>query len=126
MFVPFKLLKRFNAIHNRLVGELEKKFTGRHVVIIAQRNILAPTYNRQEKAKGPRPRSRTLTTVQEATLDDLVYPAEIAGKTTRCKMDGSKILKVTLDSQDKVDVDKLATFEAVYKELTNKIVVFQF
>src|SRR5579871_767902 len=34
--------------------------------------------------------SRTLTTVHENTLNDLVYPAEIVGKRIRVKMDGSR------------------------------------
>ena len=119
--VPFKLLKQFHKIHVRLVRELEKKFSGSHVVIIAQRKILGPSYARSSKTKGPRPRSRTLTNVQDAILEDLVYPTEIVGKRTRCKMDGTKELKVFLEWKEKVNVDtKLDTFQDVYKRLTNK------
>lgn len=47
--------------------------------------------------KGPavqRSRSRTLTAVHEAMLEDLVMPAEIAGKRIRYRIDGSKIMKL--------------------------------
>merc|ERR1712137_1005860 len=127
IFVPFRLLKSYNKIQVRLVRELEKKFSGRHVVIIAQRTILAASFTRTSKTSGVRPRSRTLTSVQEAILDDLVYPTEIVGKRTRCRLDGSKVLKVHLDPKDQVNVEtKLDTFATVYKKLTNKEVVFEF
>ena len=75
----------------------------------------------------PRPRSRTLTHVQDSILEDLVYPTEIVGKRTRCKVDGTKELKVFLEWKEKVNVDtKLDTFTDVYKRLTNKDVVFEF
>jgi small subunit ribosomal protein S7e len=120
-------LKQYHKIQIRLVRELEKKFSGSHVVIIAKRKILGSSYNRDSKTKGPRPRSRTLTHVHEAILDDLVYPTEIVGKRTRCKVDGTKELKVLLEWKEKVNVDtKLETFSDVYKRLTNKDVVFEF
>lgn len=51
IYVPFRLLKQFHAVQNRLVRELEKKFSGSHVVILAQRKILGKSYNRSTKAK---------------------------------------------------------------------------
>ncbi|RVW49244.1 40S ribosomal protein S7 [Vitis vinifera] len=42
IYVPYRLQKAFRKIHLRLVGELEKKFSGKHVVLIAARRILHP------------------------------------------------------------------------------------
>nr|CCA23645.1 40S ribosomal protein S7 putative [Albugo laibachii Nc14] len=127
MFVPYRLMKAFRKIQIRLTRELEKKFSGRHVVFIAQRTILGMSYARSRKVKGPRPRSRTLKTVQESILEDLVFPTDIVGKRTRCLLDGTKALKVHLDPKDQVNVEtKLDTFATVYKKLTNKDVVFEF
>eukprot|EP01034_Spumella_vulgaris_P032234 gene32234-39802_t len=127
IFVPFRQLKDFHKIQSRLVRELEKKFSGRHVVIVAQRTILPKSVNRSAQQKAPRSRSRTLTAVHEAILDDIVYPTEIVGKRIRYKVDGSKVLKVFLDPKDLVNVEtKLDTFATVYKSLTNKDVVFEF
>ena len=56
----------------RLVRELEKKFSGKHVVFIAQRRILPKPTRKANKLKQKRPISRTLVAVHTAILDDLV------------------------------------------------------
>jgi small subunit ribosomal protein S7e len=127
LYVPFKLLKSVNKIHQKLVRELEKKFSGRQVLFIGQRTILGKGYSRDQKTRGPRPRSRTLTAVQDAILDDIVYPTEIVGKRTRVKTDGKRVMKVSLDSRDQANVEgRIETYAAVYGKLTNKQVVFDF
>mgnify|MGYP006128482489 CR=1 FL=1 len=65
--------------------------------------------------------------MHDAILEDLVYPTEIVGKRTRCKVDGSKTLKVYLDPKDQVNVEsKLDTFSSVYSKLTSQTVSFSF
>ena len=60
-------------------------------------------------------------------LQDLVYPTEIVGKRTRVKADGSKVMKVQLNSKDQANVEsKTEAFAAVYKALCNKDVTFEF
>ena len=57
MFVPCPLLKNFQKVQPRLVRELEKKFSGKHVVVIAQRRILpkpSPKVKNPLKQKRPR------------------------------------------------------------------------
>merc|ERR1712070_356854 len=127
IFVPFKLLKIVHKIQSRLVRELEKKFSGKHVIIIAQRNIQRKASAGQRQPKQKRPRSRTLTAVHDAILEDLVHPTEIVGKFTRYRLDGSKIMKVYLDPKDAPNVEcKVDTFATVYKKLTGKEVKFEF
>lgn len=127
VYVPYKLLRSFNRVQQRLVRELEKKFSGRHVLIVAQRTILGNSYTRSSKTRGPRPRSRTLTAVHEAILDDIVFPTEIVGKRTRCAVDGSRTLRIFLDSKDQANVEgKVETFASVYTKLTSKQVQFTF
>merc|ERR1712137_392971 len=98
VFVPVPQLRSFQKIQTRLVRELEKKFSGKHFVFIAQRGILPkPTRKTKLRNKQKRPRSRTLTAVHDAILEDLVYPAEIVGKRIRIRLDASKLIKVHLD-----------------------------
>ncbi|KAH9314612.1 hypothetical protein KI387_023239 [Taxus chinensis] len=122
--VPYRLRKAFRKIHVRLVRELEKKFSGKDVVMIATRRILRPP---KKGSAAVRPRSRTLTAVHEAILEDVVYPAEIVGKRVRYRVDGSKIMKVYLDPKERNNTEyKLETFTGVYRKLCGKDVVFEY
>lgn len=160
IFVPVPQLKAFHKVQQRwatghrdsyillmdcarLTRELEKKFSDRHVVFVAQRRMLRkPT--RTSRVVQKRPRSRTLTSVHEKILEDLVFPTEIVGKRTRVAVDGSKLLKVYvdalsfrppssfrydrfLDAKDATSLEyKLDSFSSVYRRLTGKDVVFEF
>jgi small subunit ribosomal protein S7e len=115
---------------NSLTRELEKKFSDRHVLILASRRIL-PRPKRSARArntqKQKRPRSRTLTAVHDAILTDLVFPVEIVGKRLRTKEDGAKILKVVLDEKERTSIDyRLDTYSEVYRKLTGRGVTFEF
>ncbi|KAH9416419.1 ribosomal protein S7 [Dermatophagoides pteronyssinus] len=126
--VPVPQLKQFQKIQNRVVRELEKKFSGKHVVIIAKRTILPkPTRKLRTKSKQKRPRSRTLTAVYDSILEDLVFPAEIVGKRTRIRLGGSRLFKIHLDKSSQTQIEhKVDTFSAVYKKLTGREVTFEF
>jgi len=126
IFVPVPLLQNFHKIQQRLTRELEKKFSDRHVVFIAQRRIL-PKPGRRSRVTQKRPRSRTLSSVHEKILEDLVFPTEIVGRRVRTKEDGSKVMKVLLDPKDMGGLDwKVEGFAEVYKKLTGRSVVFEF
>ncbi|KAL4348466.1 hypothetical protein GQ457_17G026280 [Hibiscus cannabinus] len=122
--VPYRLRKAFRKVHVKLVRELEKKFSGKDVILIATRRILRPP---KKGSAVQRPRSRTLTAVHEAMLEDIVLPAEIVGKRIRYRIDGTKIMKVLLDPKERNNTEyKLETFSAVYRKLAGKDVVFEF
>ncbi|KAL8091388.1 hypothetical protein AgCh_033847 [Apium graveolens] len=122
--VPYRLRKAFRKIHLKLVRELEKKFSGKDVVVIVTRRILRPP---KKGSAAQRPRSRTLTAVHEAMLEDVVHPAEIVGKRIRYRFDGSKIIKIYLDPKARNDTEyKLETFAGVYRKLSGKDVVFEY
>jgi small subunit ribosomal protein S7e len=98
IFVPFRQHKKFQKLQSRLIRELEKKFSGKHVVLIAQRTILSPNFARSHPGQL-RPRSRTLTAVHSAVLEDIVYPTQIVGRRTRFRADGTRLLKVYVSRQ---------------------------
>ncbi|EJT82199.1 40S ribosomal protein S7 [Gaeumannomyces tritici R3-111a-1] len=130
IFVPVPSLQGFHRVQQRLTRELEKKFSDRHVLILASRRIL-PRPKRSNRSRNTqtqkRPRSRTLTAVHDAILTDLVYPVEIVGKRLRTKEDNSKVLKVILDEKERGGVDyRLDTYSEVYRRLTGRVVVFEF
>ena len=56
VLVPVPQLRGFQKIQSRLVRELEKKFSGKHVVFIAQRRILPKPTRKANKLKQKRPR----------------------------------------------------------------------
>ena len=132
--VPYRLLPKYHkrlltnaCLQTRLVRELEKKFSGRIVVIIAQRRILRKPLKKERIGKQMRPRSRTLTAVHDAILEDMVYPTQIVGKRTRVQTDGTKVLKVLLDPNAATQLEyKLDAFSTVYKKLTHKEATFEF
>ena len=94
------------------------------VVLIATRRILRPP---KKGSAANRPRSRTLTSVHEAILEDLVYPSEIVGKRIRYRLDGSRIMRVYLDPKERNSTEfKLETYSGVYKKLTGKEVTFEY
>ncbi|KAF2597092.1 hypothetical protein F2Q68_00007386, partial [Brassica cretica] len=124
IYVPFRLRKAFRKIHPRLVRELEKKFSGKDVIFVATRRIMRPP---KKGAAVQRPRNRTLTSVHEAMLEDVAYPAEIVGKRTRYRLDGSKIMKVYLEAKERNNTEyKLESMMGVYRKLTGKDVTFEY
>ncbi|KAK3218245.1 hypothetical protein Dsin_012215 [Dipteronia sinensis] len=124
VYVPYRLRKAYRKVHVRLVRELEKKFSGKDVILIATRRIVRPP---KKGSAVQRPRTRTLTAVHDAVLEDVVYPAEIVGKRVRYRLDGSKIVKIFLDPKERNNTEyKLETFSGVYRKITGKDVVFEF
>lgn len=53
---------------------------------------------------------RTLTSVYDAILEDLVFPAEIVGKRIRVKLDGSQLIKVHLDKSQQTTIEHKVSY----------------
>merc|ERR1712121_21841 len=129
IMVPPPQVPGWQKIQDKIVRELEKKFSGKHVMVIGARKVMAKEARKAGAKcyKQKRPISRSVKHVHEAILKDCVFPAEITGKRIRHKMDDSTVIKAFLDRGSQTTIEhKTATFSAVYKRLTGKNVVFEF
>jgi len=124
VFFPYKSWKTVKQIQGKLIRELEKKLKHK-VILVANRTILDKNFKRKGLNLKIRPRSRTLTSVHDAILQDIVGPTEIVGKRTRISQDGTKLIKIILDAKDKEQTEeRLDAFSSVYRQLTAKQAAF--
>ena len=122
--IPFRSLQFYKKVSGEVVSELEKKL-GMPVVVVAKRTIISK--RAPINSKESRPRTRTLTHVHTALLDDIVFPTRIVGKRIRVATNGARTFKVLLDPMDKdLLQDKLPAWSHVYQKLTTKKTVFDF
>lgn len=120
------LIHKVQQKQQRLIRELEKKFPDRHVLFLGERRILPKPGRKGSKQSQKRPRSRTLSAVHDALLEDLVYPADIVGKRLRYQVGGNRLYKVYLDPKEFTSVDyKVDSFQHVYTKITGKQVTFE-
>lgn len=122
---PLRYLMLVRKVQKTVIGELEKRFAGRVVTFVAQRKVTrrpSSVYGVQDVQ-----RSTTRTAVNENVLGDLLYPSEVVGKRWRFRTDGSRVMKVYLDSRDKKKMGaRLALIAAIYKKLSMRKVTFGF
>ena len=110
--IPYRSLVPFQKASKEIIEALEKKFNW-PTVVVAVRNIQSQNAITHKTQK--RPRSRTLTAVHQATLEDIVYPATVTGRNTRVTLDGQKNIKIFIDPLDREWVeDKAEAMAAVY------------
>ena len=130
IYVPPTQLSKYRALQKTLIDELEKKMSSTHqcAAIVANRTMVSSqTWARSKKLNGLRPRNRSLKSVQEALLDDLVFPSEISGKRIKVKAGGDRLITVHLSQKDATLVsDRADILAVIYKALTTKAVSIEF
>ena len=125
VFYPLRYLMLVRKVQKTLTSELEKRFPGRVVVLVAQRKITKRPSDVYALQKVQR--SRTSTAVNEAILEDLIAPCDLVARRWKCNTDGSKQLKVFLDARDKKKTaGRLAMVQYLYKKLTHRTVKIGF
>mmetsp|Transcript_12075 Transcript_12075/g.8787 ORF Transcript_12075/g.8787 Transcript_12075/m.8787 type:complete len:178 (-) Transcript_12075:59-592(-) len=122
--IPFRSLNAFHKVSEEAVQHLEQKFQW-PVIVIATRTIISKRAKRHRTQK--RPRSRTLQSVHQAVLEDIVYPATITGRQTRVTLDGKKHIKLFLDPLDKEKAEnKLEAMASIYNKITTHKIQIEF
>lgn len=125
VFYPLRFIMLVRKVQKTLVGELEKRFPGRVVLMVAQRKVVKrpnDIYKLQDVQ-----RSRTATAVNEGILNDLIFPADVVGRRWRFRTDGSRVMKIYLDArmQKKLET-RLSMASYLYKKLTHRVCQFGF
>jgi small subunit ribosomal protein S7e len=123
--VPYKQITSFHNVQDKLLPELEKKLSAQ-VYIIGQHRAFPKVPEHGRRYRAIRPTGRTLKAVNEAVLEDLVYPTAIVGKRVHYDTKGKQVTKVILDKHDSTRVEeRLSGFAASYNRLTGIKSVFE-
>ena len=124
--VPYKQVNAYHQVQGFLVPELEKKLAGSQIVIVGKRRAFPKSCEPNRRYRSIRPNGRTLRAVNEALLDDVVFPTSIVGKRVHYDLKGGQTTIVFLDQNDKTRVEgRLGGFSAAYNRLTGLRTVFE-
>lgn len=124
--VPYKQIKAVRSLSATLIPELEKKLDGAQAVIVGQHRAFPKTPEHGRRYKAIRNYGRTLRSVNDALLEDMVYPTAIVGKRVHYDVEGKQTTKVLLDKHDSTRVEeRLQSFGAAYNRLTGLKTVFE-
>ena len=125
VFYPLRYLMLIKKTQKVLTAELEKRFSGHVVLLVAQRRVTKRPTDVYKLQKVQR--STTSTAVFQAILSDLLGSTEIVGRRWKARTDGSKVQKVFLDTADRKKIEaRLPLISLVYKKLTRRSVNFGF
>ena len=118
-------VKPLHKVHAEVVKKLETKFSNPIVLVPTRKKINGNLFRTYRGKKVPR--KQTLTSVYDAWLEDVLYPAVIVGKRVRFPKGKTRLFKVFVDSQDRGSVEhKLNAVVASYKALTNRDLQVEF
>ncbi|KAL0233831.1 hypothetical protein PCE1_002337 [Barthelona sp. PCE] len=107
-----------------LTDVLSKKLN-ETVFFVVKRSILAPESKTTKKASQKRPRSRTLTAVHTAILEDLIFPEEVTARRVRYSMTkGAERVEKIAISCNRLTHDYYPVLSRVYENITGRKTVF--
>ena len=112
------------SLYKKIVSDLEKKLKT-VVLLVSARNVQSRWIKKNRTQK--RPYSRTLTSVQEATLTELLLPGAVISDRTRVRLDGSQVRKLVLDKTEQHFLEeRTEAIKNAYKKLTTRDIEITF
>merc|ERR1712166_191053 len=124
IYVPYPSLKSAQKLHYKIVSEIQKR-KNVQAFITGKRTIQSKWIKVHQSQT--RPRSRTLTSVFDAILDDLVVPGNITARRIRHKMNGKLLYKILVNEENKQYLEERTdAITEIYKHLTRRAVDVDF
>jgi small subunit ribosomal protein S7e len=123
IYVPEPYHKDNQSTLKKLINHLTEK-RSQHTFVVAKRTIV----HKRSDYKQRIPHNRTLTSVYDSILDDLLNPGVIIGKRLRIRLNGSQLVKVHVneDSQKYLPAERVSLIENLYFALTNRKIAVEF
>lgn len=125
VFVNFRSQRTLlTNLYKKLVTDLEKKLKTT-VLIVAARNIESRWIKKNRTQQ--RSNSRTLTSVHNEYLNELLLPGNIISSRTRVRLDGTQVTKLNVDKADQHFLEeRVPAIKAAYKKLTSREIEVDF
>ena len=122
IYLPFPYLKDHKPAVNKIINEVQAK-TGSYAFVVAKRTVISKWSDYKQKI----PKSRTLTDVCDAILEDLLTPGQIIGRRMRVRLNGTHLYKIHVNEESKPYLqDKVETITQIYHALTNRKIAIEF
>jgi small subunit ribosomal protein S7e len=117
--------KNLQNVHADIVKKLEDHFNTPVLIVPYKKRVNGKLYRKYVGKQVPR--TKTLSSVYDSLLEDLVYPATIVGKRIRFPKGNNRLFKVLVDPLDKETIEyKLSAISSTYKALTNRDLAIEF
>merc|ERR1711982_178917 len=124
IYVPYPSLKSAQKLHYKIVSEIQKR-KNIQAFITAKRTILSK-WIKVHKSQI-KPRSRALTSVFDAILDDLLVPGNITARRIRHKLNGKLTYKIWVNEENKPYLeDRADAITQIYESLTHRSIEVDF
>merc|ERR1711913_5416 len=124
IYVPYPSLKSAQKLHFKIVTEIQKR-KSIQAFITAKRTIQSKWIKVHHSQT--RPRSRTLTSVFDSILDDLLVPGNITARRVRHKLNGKLIYKIWVNEENRPYLEERAdAISQIYEALTHRSIEIDF